>query len=207
MYPTMTAGLITPLEEIPLFNGELEALLGESMCSKANDLTNQPIDPTVNVTNNAVEMLSDTISSPPSVEGNIECISTSGDSEDGSEKIPSELRLLQQKLSEGLVGCRWKARYPQKVSETTVVWELDGMGNRGCGGWFGYTRDTGEVHKLVENTIITKKGKLFANFHPLWLRPRIVLFLSMDSSLRLSYVMICIPNLQMKIRQDYTASL
>ncbi|XP_071846952.1 uncharacterized protein [Apostichopus japonicus] len=116
MYPTMTAGLITPLEEIPLFNGELEALLGESMCSKEKDPTNQPIDPTVNDTNNAVEMVSDTISSPPSVEGNIECISTSGDSEDGSGKIPSELRLLQQKLSEGLVGCRWKARYPQKLT-------------------------------------------------------------------------------------------
>lgn len=112
----MRAGLITPPEEIPLFNGELEALLEETLNDSKNDHHGCLTDLTsFDDVNGLSESLTDiATSSPPSVTENVDCVSTSDES-DSSDRIPQELQLLQQKISEGLVGCRWKAKYPQKV--------------------------------------------------------------------------------------------
>lgn len=102
--PHPMRGLLTPLDELPLFNGELEALLeGEMNTKEAETTTEEGKGATSSAGSSITQSL-----------GGKEYTS-SGDESSGSDHISTDLQILQQKIQEGLVGMRWKPKFPQQV--------------------------------------------------------------------------------------------
>ncbi|KAJ8028637.1 Proto-oncogene c-Fos [Holothuria leucospilota] len=103
--PHPMTGLLTPLDELPLFNGELEALLEENMSAREAETTAEE--------GKGATALAG--SSTAQDLGGQEYIS-SGDESSSSDQISTDLQILQQKIQEGLAGMRWKPKFPQQLT-------------------------------------------------------------------------------------------